>query len=492
MRSRGPATRAILVAGLLLFVLALLGGCSTYSAQLETLRPDLAAGNYEQALATVEENVDGKDEVLRHLERGTILHFSDRWMESNEAFAEAELLADAIYKTSLKEGTLALFTSDMSMTYRPRPFEMAMVPYYKALNYIYLGQPNEAQVEARRSSEMLAQYVDATLEGLRKEDRAALESVRADAFMLYFAGMLYDWDGEWNDAFISYRNAATAFQANRDVLGLEIPPSLAQDLARTGQRLGFGAELEELRKSCPAVFAVVDTLPLVPSTPQEYEDALPADAGRGQLVVLLEEGYLPLKTQGRLDLPIFKDEAYDDPNYWAWEMADDSGELHAMAAGHSIEYWLAVAVPQMMPVPRTISQVRVSTAALGSHSVTRQVENLNNVAMLTFEAEKPTIYFRTFVRGLLKYLATRGVQKKAGGLGGFAANLLGAATERADTRSWLTLPRAVHLARLTLPAGEHEVKLEVLDSRGRPVDTQLVPGVTVRNGGWTFLSRRVF
>lgn len=433
-----------------------------------------------------------KDEVLAQLERGTVLHFADRWAESNEAFAEAERLADSIYKTSLKEGAVALITSDMAMTYRPRPFEMAMVPYYKALNYVYLGDPDAAQVEARRSSEMLAQYVDATLDGLREQDRKLLESVRADAFMLYFAGMLYDWDGEWNDAFISYRNSARAFQSNRDALGLEIPPSLAQDLARTGQRLGFGSELDDLRKECPAVFAATDTLPLVPSTPEEYEERLPANAERGELVVLLEEGYVPLKTQNRLDLPIFKNEAYDDPNYWAWEMVDDSGELHAWAAGHEIEYWLSVAVPQMLPVPRHIAQVRVSTAVLGSHAATRQVENLNNVALLTFEAEKPTIYFRTFVRGLLKYLATRGVQKKAGGLGGFAANLLGAATETADTRSWLTLPRAVHLARIELPAGEHEVKLELLDRRGRPIDSMLVPGVVVRNGGWTFLSRRVF
>ncbi len=479
-----PAVCLVLTAGLLH-----VSGCATYTTRLETVRPDLVAGRYEHALETVDQHTGKKDQVLRYLERGLILHFSDRFTESNEAFAVAEGLADEIWKTSLAEGAVSLLTSDMAFTYRPRPFEMAMVPYYKALNYIFLGQRDEALVEARRSSEMLAQYIDLTLESLREEDRAGLESIRSDAFMLYFAGMLYDWDGEWNDAFISYRNAAVAFQANRDVLDLEIPPSLAADLIRTGSRLGFEDELTGLRNECPAVFAELDTMPLAPTTPEEYGEP---DGGRGELVVLLEEGFIPLKVQSRMDLPILSGEAYDDPSYWAWEMADGSGELHAWAAGHDVEYWLSVALPQMRPEPRTLAGARLSTAAPGSHAVGYQVANLNADALITFEAEKPSIYFRTFLRGLTKYLATRGVKKKTGAFGGLLANVLGAATERADTRGWLTLPRGVFLARMSLPAGVHDLKIELLDESGRGVDTLVVPDVEIRRGEWTFLNRRVF
>ena len=37
------------------------------------------------------------------------------------------------------------------------------------------------------------------------------------------AGQLYDWEGEINDAFVAYRNAAVAFQQNCALLDVEEP-----------------------------------------------------------------------------------------------------------------------------------------------------------------------------------------------------------------------------------------------------------------------------
>ena len=93
---------------------------------------------------------------------------------------------------------------------------------------------------------------------------------------------------------------------------------------------------------------------------------------------------------------------------------------------------------------------------------------------MSFDAEKPTIFFRTILRGLTKYLASRGAEKVGGKGLGLLANLLGAVTERADTRSWLTLPGQVHVLRLHLPPGRHDVKLELLGAdraRGGGADT---------------------
>ena len=48
----------------------------------------------------------------------------------------------------------------------------------------------------RRASELQARYVEATLAGLRQEDRSELKRVATDPFLLYFSGMLYEWGGE--------------------------------------------------------------------------------------------------------------------------------------------------------------------------------------------------------------------------------------------------------------------------------------------------------
>jgi len=47
------------------------------------------------------------------------------------------------------------------------------------------------------------------------------------------------------------------------------------------------------------------------------------------------------------------------------------------------------------------------------------------------------------------------------GLLGLAVNITAVLTERADTRSWFTLPGEIHLARLSLPPGEYNVKIEL-------------------------------
>jgi len=471
-----PALALLLGAGLFL-----LGGCATYTAKFADLKPELVDGRFEDALATVEKESGSKDRLLYYLERGMILHHAGRYAESNEAFAAAERTAEDLYTKSISEGALSLISNDNAISYRARPFEMAMVPYYKAFNYIYLGERDEAQVEARRASLLLSRYVDATLKGVREEDRSDLKRIRNNAFLLYFSGLLYDWDGEINDAFTAYRNAAVAYQQNHVLLGVEIPATLAGDLERVARRLGFKSELEQVRQSCPDVF------------PEDPPAEAPAgSAGRGEVVLFLETGFVAYKTQVRFDFPIFSGEAYNDPDYWSWQIVAGLGNMHALVEGHNIEYWVSVAAPELQDAPGPIGGGRISAGVAGGEVLTTRLSNLSREARITFDAEKPTIFFKTVLRGLTKYLASRGAEKAGGDWAKLAANIFGAVTESADTRSWLTLPESVHLARLSLPAGTYDLQVEVLDRQGRSLGNITVPGVRVAAGDWTFISQRAF
>lgn len=507
LRPRPPRRERDVLLAVLLLILPLAAGCATYSAKMVDLRPDLAAGEYERALETVEKGTGAKDQLLLFLERGMILHYADRWRESNVAFQQAEDLADDLYTKSISEGAFSLFSNDNAISYRARPFEMAMVPYYKALNYVYLRDREGALVEGRRASLLLAGYVDATLEGVREEDRGDLERIRNNAFLLLFSGMLYDWDGELNDAFVAYRNAANAFQQSYDLLDTEVPPCLAGDLARVSGRLGFDAELEELRRATPVVFGDEEAEAAadggaVRSTRADFAGAARWKPGHGEVALFLESGFVSQKTQIRFDIPIFEGEAYDDPDYWAWEIYGGLGDMHAFVEGHKIEHWLAVAAPEMHDTPGTLGRARVravpadSTTAANHGTIpappARRVENLSRHARITFDAEKASIFFKTILRGLVKYAASEGAEAAAGGLGKIAATIFGAATESADTRSWLTLPADVHLARLSLPAGTWDLEVVMTGPHGEELGMQVVEGVEVRAGDWTFVSRRLF
>lgn len=486
--SAGPIRRAA-AAVVLLAVLLATGGCATYSARMADLRPELAAGDFEGALATIDKHAGGSDQLLAWLERGLVLHYADRYAESNEAFAAAERTAAERFDRSLGENAVALLTSDAKVAYRPRPFEMALVPYYKALNFAWLGQPDAAVVEARSASQLLAQYVDLTLGAVREEDRGELERVRNDAFLLWFSGMLYEADGELNDAFVAYRNAAVAFAQNADLLGLEPPVALAGDLARTADRLGFAEELRQAAQASPAVFAAAG------DTSADLAGLRRASAwtpGHGELVLLVETGAVPQLEQVRIDFPVFKGEDHRDRDRWGWSLYE--GHRHrSWGRDREVEYWVSVAAPELHDeVPLPYQGVRASAGTAGGNAVGARAVNLRRAARVAFDAEKPTILFRSILRGLTKYLATRAAGN-AGGKGlGALANILGAVTEQADTRSWLTLPGQMHVLRLHLPPGRHDIRLELLGSDGRVAASQVLPGVVVRPGQWTFESRRVF
>lgn len=457
-------------------LMVLAAGCATYTAKMVDLRPQLAAGQWDAALATVDEHAGGKDMLLAYLERGLILHYAGRYAESNEAFAAAEHTAEALYAISISEQAVSLITNDMQTSYRARPFEMAMVPYFRALNYLGLGLRDDAMVEARKTSLMLAKYVDATIKGIARGDTGALERTKNDPFMLYFSGMLYDWDGELNDAFIAYRNAAAAYQDLRGLTGVAVPPSLAWDLERVSGRLGFGGELAQLRRACPDVFGG-------PPAPDRV-------SGTGEVVLLLEAGYVPAKQQVSLNVPIFEGEAYDDRSYWAWEMAARAGNTYALIDGYKVEYWLSVALPTMTARPSTVQRARLRLPGGGVADGVRAHHPAAS-ARVTFDAEYPMILFRTILRGLTKYLATKEVEKQDKTLG-LLANLFNVVTETADTRAWLTLPEQVQLVRASLPAGVHDLQVDVMDASGRVIDTVTVPQVRVTAGDWTFVNHRVF
>ncbi|MBK8127782.1 MAG: hypothetical protein IPK53_02225 [bacterium] len=69
-------------------------------------------------------------------------------------------------------------------------------------------------------------------------------------------------------------------------------------------------------------------------------------------------------------------------------------------------------------------------------------------------------------------------------------NLLGAATEAADTRSWETLPDQIFVADFQLPPGEHDLRVVFEDGSGTAVVRSDLPKVNIRAGELTVLRAR--
>ena len=353
-----------------------------------------------------------------------------------------------------------------------------MIPYYRALNYVNLGDRQAAQVEARKAGLILAESVEALFRG-GADDAGAAKNLERNAFLSYFAGLVFEWSGEVNDAFVAYSNAARAYDADRDRLGVPIPEWLGDDLRRTGDRLGFGAELRKLQEQI-ADLGIPDRNPQGPTSQ------------RGTVALFVEGGWVPHQVQRTLNLPILSTDRGGDYDAWAANIALRAGPGWVAPYGVSIRYWLTVALPDLVGGPNDEPLgARVNVPAAGRGAESQLIEDLGTRTRMLFDASYPRVLTRSIVRALVKWAASEGARREDEAAG-VLVNLLGVLSEKADTRSWLTLPGGIALVRVDLPPGRYDLEVSYLDAGGRVVATETISDVDVVAGDWSFYSRRIF
>ncbi len=97
---------------------------------------------------------------------------------------------------------------------------------------------------------------------------------------------------------------------------------------------------------------------------------------------------------------------------------------------------------------------------------------------------------RSAARAAAKAELVESAEEKWGTAGAVLGSILAMESERADLRSWLTLPRSFAVARVELPTGEHEIGVEVLGPGGRPLATATAGRLTIRAGDRVVLACR--
>jgi uncharacterized protein len=118
------------------------------------------------------------------------------------------------------------------------------------------------------------------------------------------------------------------------------------------------------------------------------------------------------------------------------------------------------AVPEYVARPQAVTAIGLSVedAAVGARTVV--VEDVTRVAMKNLSDRIAWLAARSGVRAFLKYKLSEQLSDKYGGAGWLAGLAIAVATERADLRSWQTLPDTWQAARLFVPAGRHRLVLE--------------------------------
>ena len=221
------------------FLILLLYACAAPVSHYVMVDRNLLDGNYNKADSIVEqykEKYGSRNAVLYYMDRGMTLHLSGNYEKSNLYLSEAEKMVDNLYTKSITTESGAMLTNDNLLPYEGEDFEKVMLNLIMALNYVYLGKWDDALVEARKVDHKLNLY----------NDKYEKKNVyKEDAFARYLSGVLYEYKGELNDAYISYSKAYTAYKDYRRSYGTAVPVFIGEDLLRLSRALGIYDEYKK-------------------------------------------------------------------------------------------------------------------------------------------------------------------------------------------------------------------------------------------------------
>ncbi|WP_207062119.1 hypothetical protein [Motiliproteus sp. SC1-56] len=202
----------------------LLSGCSLSHWGLAPQPPALTNREPSSSLQVLNEAEPASEDRLLHgLQRALFEHLNGHFAASNLLLHGITPQLSELKATSITETLGAGALNETLRAYLPTPSEQALLHQLAMLNYLLLGEPARARVEALQADLLFRRLASAG--GLNGQ----LASTR------FVAGLVFEILGEWDNALIAYRDASELLEA-RD----ETPPAgLTLSLERMRQQLGL-------------------------------------------------------------------------------------------------------------------------------------------------------------------------------------------------------------------------------------------------------------
>jgi hypothetical protein len=247
-------------------VVMLISGCATYQSEVDTARRSLR-DNPEQTVELLKPKAEteGRDQLVYLLDYATALQAAGRFDESARAFLQAERLADLKDYHSVSQVAASLALSEEMVQYKGDDFEKVLINGLNAINYLELGQFENAVVQVRA--------VNNKLNTLRTDERPAFNQ---SPFAFYLGAVLFEADRDFDNAYILYTKAYE--------VAPQYPP-LRADLIRAALQAQRADQVERWKKQFPDV-----------EIRPEWKDRKLRDQ-LGELVLIFQQGWGPRKAQ---------------------------------------------------------------------------------------------------------------------------------------------------------------------------------------------------
>lgn len=521
----------------------LLTGCATYKQEIDQGLTLAKQGQWKSAEEKFSDALHDspQDQLLYFLEMGALAQNQGDYKRSNELLAQADILSDTFFQQNFKNRAWALLSNPRQEDYRGSPLERVYISYFKSLNYLALSSQakdrdqkekllDAALVEARRIdnklNEIQAQkptYQDLNAKANQAFYMKALSwlgnfynggrstekyAYRDDAWARYMEGLQYEISQQYDDARISYQDAAKLYEE-----GYAKQYSLSN---MTAERAWLDS-IRMMRKGGGWSKDDIDKLIAAKLSPKMQTVLASYKKDDGELVILENEGFVPDKSEMTLQL-------YADPSAYSLVLQPLGGSDQGQQ--NDAFRWFTMVYSDISPLNLianykaggawgALGGVFTKRVILGS-AVWRQLEAAHLDTLLTQQFIRVTVpYYRRFklddqtpilslngqdgelppmntirmtsladialqeqlseaqrdiyeglVRELLRsWLADRVARSVKDNTASLILSLIGQVavftSSAADTRNWLTLPAQIRLTREPLPPNTYEPNYSV-------------------------------
>lgn len=364
------------------FCLFLLSACATYPSRVSQARTDLLSGNCEAALIPLEKlsAEDSGDRLLHLMEYGSALQICGDFASSNRAFLAADKLSEQIDYHSASRVVGATLLNEEMIQYKGDIFERLFINASAALNFIEMGKMDDAMVEVRRINEKYMKF--------SAEEKNSYE---LNSFSQYLAGLIYEVQGQHDDACIAYRSSYELDKSFRNV---------GVDMLSACWRAKRYAEYDRLSRD------------LVP-TPEEIEYI--RRKTKNEVVIFYLQGLGPQK-RTRSNDQVFP---YLEPTF---------NITKKILASYEDEK----------------KQARTQMSS--------SVYSVEKAAIATLEADYNALALRRVGSRVAKEVVADQIRQKDKTLGNVAW-LVMVLAERADLRNWSLLPESIQIVRVNAASG---------------------------------------
>jgi hypothetical protein len=254
-------------------------------------------------------------------------------------------------------------------------------------------------------------------------------------------GIIYQAGGDYNNAFIAYRNSLEAYEDDYlRLFGVPAPEQLKKDLLNTANWAGLINEYDELRIR-------LGMESYVPGKPQ------------ANLVFFWHNGLAPVKEEWSINFAIRRGSENDvvfvnDAMGLRFPFRVDEDQRNRLSG---LEFY-RVAFPRYAnrsPYYRS-ANIRYDSV----HYPLELSEDIGKIAVHCLQERMLLEFSKGLLRAALKKATEHSIRQEDEALGA-VIGAVNALTEHADTRNWQTLPGQIAYARVPLIEGENNVSFSI-------------------------------